>query len=160
VCPRAALLAPNRVPELPCRRRLHLVPVRCAHPEIAGRSSRVLWVCRASRSRALISDPTLVAEPSPGVRLRLRDLYRLRVPFGLRALSGPRLPSSERSGNRLRVREPASRRLGPGCAEGGRGKGGVGARASARWAEGNGGQPPCEPRIALIECGDRETQSN
>lgn len=44
VGPRAALLAPDPVPKLPCRRRLHLVPERCAHPETAGCPSRALRV--------------------------------------------------------------------------------------------------------------------
>lgn len=138
VRPCSALLAPDPVPELRCGGRLHLVPVRFPHPEPAGHPSGALGVDCAPRSRALPSPPASIAEPSPGVRLRLRDPYGLRVPCGRRTLSGPGLPSSERSGNRLWVREPAPLRLGPGCAEGGRGKGGVGARASVRWAEGSG----------------------
>lgn len=68
-------------------------------------------------SRALSRAPASVTEPSPGVRLRLRDPYRLRVPCGPRALRGPLLPSSERNGNRFGVQEPAPRRVGPGATQ-------------------------------------------
>lgn len=43
-------------------------------------------------------------------------------------MRGPRLPSSERSGNGRGVPEPAPRRVDPGCAEGG--------RERAAWAPG------------------------
>lgn len=90
VRPCSALLAPDRVPELRCGGRLHLVSVRFPHPEPAGHPSGALGVRGAPRSRALPSAPRVNRGAQPGSAapiagslraaraLRLEDFERAR----------------------------------------------------------------------------------